>query len=211
MRNFDDIIGLCDETAEMLSVDDEDHQLIVKGETEIVDRLATASAAIDASLKDDLLLIQEHKGESQIFFEEIAEKKRKVEERISGASEAKSADETQVMKNKEKIEEMKTEREELNNHAKKLGEEGNLLKEKLRKEMAVAKSKLRIYSTVTGIEWDLEAASGGGGGGGDFIAGVFTGQTKSAPFQFDKKRKSSYEITNALWDLIDDGEDDGLW
>merc|ERR1712183_1185295 len=97
---------------------DEDHQLIVKGEAEIADRLATASAAIDASLKDDLLLIQEHKGESQIFFEEIAEKKRKVEERISGASEAKSADETQVMKNKEKIEEMKTEKEELNNHAK---------------------------------------------------------------------------------------------
>ena len=204
MRKFDDIIGLGDDTAEMLFAEDEDHQLVVKGEAEIADRLAAFSDAVNASLKEDLLLIQEHKGESQILIEEIAEKKRKVEDLQSRASEAKSADEAILGKNKEKIEHMKTEKEELNLQVKKLGVEANVLQERLRKEMAVAKSKLRIYSSVTGIEWDLDAA-------GVTVSGVFTGETRSAPFQFDKKQKSSFDITNALWDMIDYDSDDECW
>lgn len=204
MTKFDDIISLGEETAEMLFADDEDQQQVVKGEAEIAVRLTAASKSIEASLKDDLLLIQEHKGESQKIVEEIREKRRKLDEMNSVAKEAKSNDENKLEKNYNEIDGLRTEKDELNLHVKKIAEEDNHLRERLRKELAVAKAKLRFYSSVTGIEWD----AGNGGAGADSVVGVFTGEKRAAPFQFDKKRKTSFEITNALWDLIDEGAED---
>merc|ERR1712228_568978 len=105
-----------------------------------------------------------------------------------------------LKRNNEEIEDFQTGKSELNLHLKKIGDEANHLKEKLRKELAVTKSKLRFYAGVTGIEWDC-----GTGLDQDSIDGVFTGETRATPFHFDKKQKTSFEITNALWDMIDEG------
>ena len=203
MTKYDQIISLGEETAEMLFADDDDHRQVVQGESEIASRLATAASTVEARLKEDLLLIQEYKGESQMVVEEVQEKKRKLEEAETRGKEAKAVDEGKLGRNNEKIGHLNAEKDELDLHVKKLGEEQNRLKERLRKELAVAKSKLRIYADVTGIEWDSEADK-------DAVTGVFSGDTKVAPFRLDKKQKTAVEITNALWELIDEGDDD-LW
>lgn len=204
MTKYDEIVSLGEETAEMLFADDEDHQQVVKGEADIAAHLTATAATIDASLKDDLLLIQEYKGEAQIVSEEIQEKKRKLEESETTGKEAKAVDEGKLKRNNDKIDGFTAEKNELDLHVKKINEEQNRLKDRLRKELAVAKSKVRIYSSLTGIEWDSEAEK-------DAVAGVFSGEKRAAPFHFDKKKKTSVEITNALWDLIDEGGDDDDW
>ena len=203
MTKYDQIISLGEETAEMLFADDDDHRQVVQGESEIASRLATAASTVEARLKEDLLLIQEYKGESQMVVEEVQEKKRKLEEAETRGKEAKAMDEGKLGRYNEKIGHLNAEKDELDLHVKKLGEEQNRLKERLRKELAVAKSKLRIYADVTGIEWDSEVEK-------DAVAGVFSGDTKVTPFRLDKKQKTAVEITNALWELIDEGDDD-LW
>ena len=204
MTKYDEIVSLGEETAEMLFADDEDHQQVVKGEADIAAHLTATTAAIESSLKDDLLLIQEYKGEAQIVSEEVQEKKRKLVESETNGQEAKAVDEGKLKRNNDKIDGFTAEKNELDLHVKKINEEQNRLKERLRKELAVAKSKVRIYSSVTGIEWDSEAEK-------DVVSGVFSGEKRAAPFCFDKKQKTAVEITNALWDLIDEGGDDEDW
>ena len=202
MTKYDDIVGLGDETAEMLLADDEDHNSVVKGEAEIVDRLAGVAAAIDASLKDDLLLIQEHVGDAEAVVEELRAKKRKLDDCESAAKGERATGVEKLGRNNDSIGELRTEKENLGENVKHIGDEVNGLVDRLRKELAVAKSKLRIYSSVTGIEWDSSVVDK------ECIAGVFTGESRAAPFNFDKRRKSSFEITNALWKMIDEDDDD---
>ena len=206
MTKYDDIVGLGDETAEMLLADDEDHNAVVKGEAEIAERLVGVAAAGDASLKDDLLLIQEHVADAEAVVEQLRAKKRKLDDCESGAKAERSTGVDKLRRNNDSIGELRTEKELLGENVKRIGDEVNGLVDRLRKELAVAKSKLRIYSSVTGIEWDFESVNE------ETIAGVFTGESRAAPFDFDKKRKSSFEITNALWKMIDeDDEDEDCW